>query len=567
MKILAYTSNTHHCGCAYVVDGEIKGCFLEERFSRIKTANDPKNHPNISLSKIQEYFNFDICDEDVVVTTTTPIFIKNKHLQNLDGMTNQILDKGKKIHIYQHHLSHAIPAYFTSGFTEKTLNLVIDGSESTNINQLPAILTKENKDKFNFRFNDAKWCSVYSCHNNKLNELISYVGTPYSFEEVEWPSTFNPLPSLWSIILPYFGFKPIKDEGKLMGLAAKGKFNKKIFDSLKPAFAYKNLKFDLYATNTFRAIMNMLYKNNNFADDNFKADLCFCFQKLTEDVTLEFVNDLYNEFPNHKKLCLSGGLFANVKLNQRINEYSQFDEVYIMPAMSDEGVALGSAMAHLYHNGHKLENKRWDNVFLGIGYSQKEMDEHIDKNLFIEEPYTPNTVAKYLAQGKVVGTFQNRSEFGPRALGARSIMVEPTKKETHEYINKKLDRHEVMPFAPIVMSEYISDICYAYKSLRSAEFMTLCYTVKDEWAEKIPAVINIYDKTARPQVVYKERNPHFHEILNEFNKLTGIPVLMNTSFNSHGEPIINHPEHAINHLKKGSIDYLILGDKIISLKQ
>jgi len=157
-------------------------------------------------------------------------------------------------------------------------------------------------------------------------------------------------------------------------------------------------------------------------------------------------------------------------------------------------------------------------------------------------------------------------KYGPRALGSRSILVEPSRKETHEYLNKKLNRHEIMPFAPIVMSEHVSDIMYAYRSLRSAEFMTLCYTVKDEWVEKIPAVINIFDKTCRPQIVFKERNEFFHNILDEFNKLTGTPVLLNTSFNSHGEPIINHPSHAIKHLNKGSIDFLILGNKIVSLK-
>lgn len=565
MKVLGYISNTHHCGFSYVEDGEIKGCFLEERFSRIKTANDPQNIPEISLKEIQNYFNIDIKNDDIILTTTTPIFVKINDLV-LNGLTNQFLDMGKKIYVYQHHLCHAIPTHFTSGFTEKTLNLVIDGSESNNIDT-PTILTSENRNNFNYRFRNSKWCSVFSAENDKLTNLKSYIGTPYSFKEVGWTNTHNTLPSLWTIIMPYFGFKANKDEGKLMGLAARGKFNKKIYDTLKPCFNYKNLEFDLFAANTFRMAMDFLIKNNNMEDLDFRSDLCYCFQKLTEDTTLQFVIDLYHKYPNHKKLCLSGGLFANVKLNQKLNEYTPFEEIYIMPAMGDEGVALGSAMSHFYENNHQLSNKRWVNVFLGIGYTQKEMDNLIDNTLHETEDYNPVKVAKYLQNGKVIGTFQGRSEFGPRALGARSIMVEPTKKETHDYINKKLDRHEVMPFAPIVMSEHISDVCYAYKSLRSAEFMTLCYTVKDEWASKIPAVINTYDNTARPQVVYKERNLHFHEILNEFNKLTGIPVLMNTSFNSHGEPIINHPQHAIDHLNKGSVDYLILGNKIIKKKE
>lgn len=564
MKIISYISNTHHCGVAYIVDGNIKGCFLEERFSRIKTANDVQNIPRISLEKIQEYFNFDIKDEDVNVATSTPVFIKDLNYNSVHGLTNDLLKIGKKIHVYPHHFCHALSTHFTSGFTDKTMNVVIDGSESTNVN-FPCILTRENAHKNFYRFRNAGWSTVYSVENNNFTKIHREIGAPHSFFELDWLSGYNPLAGLWTIILPFYGFKHNKDEGKLMGLAARGVFDEKLYNFLKPCFTYKDLKFDLKTTNLFFKKMTILQSNYDFKNDhNFIANLSYVFQKLTEDVTLQYIMDLYEKYKGHKKLCLSGGLFANVKLNQKINEYTPFDEIYIMPAMGDEGIPLGAGMVHCYENNIKLENKRWDNVFLGIGYTQEEMDSYIDNQKHHVENYNPKQVAKFLKDGKVVGTFQGRSEFGPRALGARSIMVEPSKKETHEYINQKLDRHEVMPFAPIIMSEHISDVCYAHKSLRSAEFMTLCYTVKDEWAHKIPAVINTFDNTARPQVVYKERNLHFHEILDEFNKLTGIPVLMNTSFNSHGEPIINHPEHAINHLNKGSVDYLILGNKLLS---
>jgi predicted NodU family carbamoyl transferase len=570
MKVLGYTSNSHHSGVAYIVDGEIKGCFLEERFSRIKSADTSFNHPKLSLEKIQSYFNFDVKDDDVFIATSTPVFVKSKNrletIDNINGLTTEFLNLNKKVHVYPHHFCHALPTHFTSGFTDKTLNLVIDGSESTNVD-FPCILTKENAYKKTYNFRNAHWASAYSVYNDVFKKIDSQVGAPYSFSDLDWLYAFNSLPSFWSIILPFFGFKSNKDEGKLMGLAARGEYDEKLYNFLKPCFSYKKLKFDLFAANTFFKKLTILDQSYDFKkDETFKCNLSYVFQKLTEDITLEYIIDLYEKYQGHEKLCLSGGLFANVKLNQRINELTPFNEIYIMPAMTDEGIAMGAAMVHCYEQGYKLQNKRWDNVFLGIGYSQEELDTHLDTSIHNIQNYDPKIVAKYLSDGKVVGTFQGRSEFGPRALGARSIMVEPSKKETHEYINQKLDRHEVMPFAPIVMSEYISDICYAYKSLRSAEFMTLCYTVKDEWVQKIPAVINTYDNTARPQVVYKERNPHFHEILDEFNKITGIPVLMNTSFNSHGEPIINHPSHAINHLNKGSVDYLILGDKIISKK-
>ena len=122
-----------------------------------------------------------------------------------------------------------------------------------------------------------------------------------------------------------------------------------------------------------------------------------------------------------------------------------------------------------------------------------------------------------------------------------------------------------MPFAPIVMEEYVEDVCYVYKSKRTAEFMTLCYTVKEQWANKIPAVINFYDNTARPQVVNKDRHSLFHKILSAYNDRSKIPVLMNTSFNGHGEPIINSPNHALKHLAEGTVDLLIINNKIYKL--
>lgn len=565
MKVLSYLSNTHHCGVAYIENGKVLGCFLEERFSRTQTSKDSHNIPTFSLQAIQEYFNIDIKCDDIEFATTTPISLKPRLFDNvnyINGLTIELINLNKKIHVYPHHFCHALPTHFTSGFTEKTLNLVIDGSESNNIS-FPCVLTKQNIKFLNFNFRNSNWTTAYSVEDNKFKKIYNSIGAPYSFIDQDWLSAFNPLASMWTMILPFFDFTPNKDEGKLMGLASRGSFNKKIYESLKDSFVYNDLKFDMYAANTFFKRVALLKKYENFQNENFKADLAYVFQKLTEDLTLNYIYDLQKKFTGHKKLCLSGGLFANVKLNQKINEYTSFDEIYIMPAMSDEGIFMGAGLVHSYENGIEIENKRWDNVFLGVGYTQQEMENFIDVKKHSVEKYNPLIVAKLLSDGKVVGTFQGRSEFGPRALGARSIMVEPSKKETHDYINKKLNRHEVMPFAPIIMSEHISDICYAYKSLRSAEFMTLCYTVKDEWVSKIPAVINTFDNTVRPQVVYKERSPHFHEILTEFSKITGVPVLMNTSFNSHGEPIINHPSHALDHLNKGSIDYLILGDKLI----
>ena len=173
-------------------------------------------------------------------------------------------------------------------------------------------------------------------------------------------------------------------------------------------------------------------------------------------------------------------------------------------------------------------------------------------------------VSFLLTQNRVIGWFQDGSEIGPRALGNRSIICRPTDKDTHTLLNTRLKRTEIMPFAPSVLEEHFFDVFSNDKSKYAAEFMTLCYNTKDSWIEMIPAVIHQKDGTARPQSVNKITNPHFHNIISEYYKLSGIPLVLNTSFNSHGEPINNYPHQVLKHLLDNSIDYIITEDYIIS---
>ncbi len=172
------------------------------------------------------------------------------------------------------------------------------------------------------------------------------------------------------------------------------------------------------------------------------------------------------------------------------------------------------------------------------------------------EPSSHSRVAELINEGKVVGLFYGKTEYGPRALGNRSIVTRPTDTKTHVLLNQKLRRNEIMPFAPSVLKEHINTIFHADRSLYAAEFMTLCYDTRKEWVDKIPAVIHPKDKTARPQAVDKNNNPNFHSIITEYYKLSDIPVVLNTSFNAHGEPINNYPNQVIKHLLEGCVDYI-----------
>ncbi len=161
--------------------------------------------------------------------------------------------------------------------------------------------------------------------------------------------------------------------------------------------------------------------------------------------------------------------------------------------------------------------------------------------------------------------FQGRTEYGPRALGNRSIIVKPTDPETHQKLNQRLKRTEIMPFAPSVLSEYAEDIFDCSKSKYTAEFMTLCYKTRPEWQSKIPAVVHPIDKSARPQIVKRDANPFYYDIIDAYRKISGFPIVLNTSFNAHGEPINNYPSQVIKHLLDGSVDFIVTEDFVMNL--
>ena len=249
-------------------------------------------------------------------------------------------------------------------------------------------------------------------------------------------------------------------------------------------------------------------------------------------------------------------------MNQKINELDWVDEMYVYPAMGDEGLSLGACIYKSVELGELSKPFKLDNVFFGVSYNDEEILE-ISKNFnFKKQEYNPKEIAKEINDGAIIGWFQEGSEFGPRALGARSILVRPTEIGTHKVLNQRLNRYDTMPFAPIVMDEHFDSIFTSSKSKYTSEFMTLCYNTKEEWIEKIPAVIQKSDKTARPQTVVKNKLPKFWEILNEYYQISGIPVLLNTSFNPHNTPIIENPTQAFNMLENKVIDKLIINNYV-----
>ena len=525
-KIFGLIGHAHDATVAYIEDGEIKVVIEEERVRKIKSWALSGVYPHFAMDVIENELGYKLKDSDYICIpeVAEPDFDRYK--------SDEIR---RKIVTYPHHLCHAAGAYYTSGFKEKTLVVTHDGAGFKTVGRV--YLGYENKLHL-----------VHKQLKQKSASIGGYYGRSTSY--------FSPKGVSWY---------SLKDEGKLMGMAGHGKYNEEIYNTLKQTLYYTNdLNFGPVGNviRTELLLENLAEKSDNWPDNfELRADWAFNTQKLLEDVFLEYLNDLHKFYPEYKKVAFAGGIFANVKLNQKVNELDWVDEVYVYPPMGDSGLALAAAIKKSVELG-EWKNKRFDNVFLGNQYTESQIKEEEKKWDFNKEKFNSKKVAKLLDDGNIIGCFQGKMEHGPRALGARSILVRATDKEMHETLNKRLNRQEIMPFAPIILGEEIDNICENTKSKMTAEFMTMCYTVKEEWVDKIPAVVHRVDNTLRPQLVFEERNKFFHSILKEYHKISKIPVLLNTSFNGHGEPIINALDQPFEHLDKGTIDYLVLEDNL-----
>lgn len=528
-SIYGFFAGGHNASATLIVDGEIKSALEEERLTRIKAGDIYLSYPDLSRKEVEKNTGVSVQDVDhIIFAEPTPTKYAREFVE-------------KEFDIFPHHHAHCYAAYFTSGMDGKVMTISSDGGGESSIGK------------------------VFLCENGKMDMVHNL---PYS--------TSASISALWGMsCVSMMGFdqngeavwKMMKDEGKIMGMAPDGKFDPIIYKMLKTVVDYKNLKF--FPSSTHERARSLLYSMRDLGYFNTlekRQNYSNTLQQLTEDLFLNYLEDLHQRYPDYTKLCFAGGLFANVKLNQKINELDWVEEIYVLPCMGDEGLSLGSAIFMSNQVGDWKYPKKLQNLFLGTKYSDEEI-ETISKNFnVIRNEYNPKQIANDLNNGAIVGWFQNGFEFGPRALGARSILVRPTDKETHSELNKRLKRNDVMPFAPSILSEHFDEIFYPSKSKYTAEFMTLCYQTKDEWIPKISAVIQKSDKTARPQIVVKDKNPEYWNILNEYYKVSGIPLLLNTSFNIHNEPIINHPQYAFRSLVDRVIDKLVIGNYVYTSK-
>ena len=301
-----------------------------------------------------------------------------------------------------------------------------------------------------------------------------------------------------------------------------------------------------------------------------REDAAASIQKLVEDIVLGSLTRILHQ-ARHRHLGLSGGLFADVKLNRHLAENLSLDDIFIVPPMGDEGLSLGAGLAFLLsRDGLQdwLEQRyRLNDVYWGRDY-----DCAIDAALMAvpgvvghDDPITEAAAAR-LADGQLGAIFRGRMEFGPRALGARSILANPSRRATHDELNRRLQRSEFMPFAPVVTEENASRV-FDINSVNhyACRFMTIATEVRPEWRRAIEAVVHV-DGSARPQIIRRETNPLYHDIVVAFERRTGTPSLVNTSFNVHEEPIVNRPAECVRGFARRGIDFVVTENRVYTTR-
>jgi carbamoyltransferase len=378
--------------------------------------------------------------------------------------------------------------------------------------------------------------------------------------------------AMYGFVTKILGFTPNRHEGKVTGLAARGRMSD-AYQILKEGFFYdkqaKKIKSRIggnYTPFTMTEFEPLKEKLKSFS----REDISWAAQELLEETLVGFLEPhLATCSGKSVNLCLAGGCMSNVKLNYRLAQLSQIRNIYVFPAMGDGGNALGGALNVAVTKG-SMEHAVMPTVYLGPEYTNDEIEKALkdDDMPFEKIPSGEKArlVARLVADNVIVGWFQGRMEYGPRALGSRSILASPTDASINDSLNKRLQRSEFMPFAPVTIDK-LAPICFDdwSEDKIASRFMTICYTCKPIMQERCPAVVHV-DNTARPQVVFRGENPEYYDVVDEYYRLTGNPALINTSFNHHEEPILNSPEDAIRSFKKENIDVLVIGDFMVGNK-
>ena len=590
--ILGISAYYHDSAAALLVDGEIISCAQEERFSRRKgDASFPTEaikyclkEANISISDINDivffekpFLKFERLLETYIAfaprgfksfAVAMPLWLKQKLFQKrliineLKKIAKNNCNFDDKLNFSEHHYSHAASAFFPSPY-KKAVVLTVDGV--------------------------GEWAtSTYGIgEENNLN-LYGQIDYPHS------------LGLLYSSFTYFLGFTVNSGEYKVMGLAPYGKpiykdlILEKIIDVKDDGSFFLDQKYFNYSTGlemiskNFLKLFNAERRIPESEITDFHMDVAASIQAVVEEVMLKITKNLYKKY-NIENLCLAGGVALNCVANGKILRESGFKNIWVQPAAGDAGGALGAAYA-IWYLKYKMKRKIVDKTdsmkgsYLGPSFSNIEIKSFLEKNNIDYIEYDDKTLlaqtANDLKLGKSVGWFQGRMEFGPRALGSRSILGDPRSDSMQKNLNLKIKfRESFRPFAPAIINEYLAEW---FNMSKKSQYMLFVSNLLEKHHENIseedkkkkgidllnikrsslPAITHV-DYSSRIQTVHEETNPKFYGLIKEFHKQTGCPVLINTSFNVRGEPIVCSIEDAYNCFMKTNLDILVCGNFLI----
>ena len=429
----------------------------------------------------------------------------------------KFLSQFRYLNFIKHHTAHASSSYRLSGFKKANI-IVVDaaGEESST-----SLFIGED---------EIKLYKSYTAHNS-LGQLYSYITCLLG--------------------LGKFG------EGKTMALSSFGRPNKKFDLMLK-------LEESGYSVNWDFVKKLMVYKRESSEEIKKEhKDIAATLQLKLEESLLNLAKKLY-DVTGYKSLCLAGGVALNCKANSVLLNSDYVNEIFITPAPNDAGTSLGAALEIAYKNGIKI--KKIENSYFGPSYTSEEIKSALReyKNRTNIEHFNDieGKTAELLSGGNIIGWFQGNMEFGPRALGNRSILADPRNPKIKYKVNRLKGREEWQPLAPAVLENKMR---HYFESHYKSQFMSLVFKIKEEKVNDVPAIAHI-DKSARVQTVNRDINPRFCKLIKEFEKITGTSLLLNTSFNSNAQPIVCSPKDAIETFLNMGLEYLIIGNYLITRK-
>ena len=570
MNVLGLSFYYHDSSAALVKDGVLVAASEEERFSRLK---HDSGFPGLAVDFVLKMGGLTIHDVDYVVFYEKPFVKFERMLLSAmatfprsaavfrESMQRWVSDKlwiksmmtkrlgipGSKLLFADHHMSHAASSFYTSPFEEAAI-LTVDGA--------------------------GEWSTAtMGVGRDRKIEILKELRFPHS------------LGLLYSAFTAYCGFEINEGEYKLMGMHPYGKprYVDKIYELIDvgedgslwhdmPYFAYHYSRNSTLA-DAFGQHFGKPPRDPKLQDkslDPFYCDMAASIQVVTEEILLKMINYLHRE-TGLKHLCMAGGVALNSVANYKLLVNGPFEEIYIHPAPGDDGGAVGAAY---WAYNHVLEQPRGpvlDHAYLGSSYTDEEIQAFLDRHDIAYEKIEDDEeffdfVAQSLADSKVCGWFRGRMEWGPRALGSRSIIADPRKPEMKEKLNAKIKFREAFrPFAPSVLEERAHEF---FEFPEDAErhfpgrFMLYVAPVREDKRSVLPAITH-EDGSGRLQTVYRESCPGYHRMIERFGEITGVPVVMNTSFNLKGEPIVEDPSHAFNTFSLSGMDLLFLNNFVV----